>query len=1259
MSILNECVKIVKQIQNSEKLNVSDLCQLLLVECSGRVNIPNMFDDILLHYSEEDNSYKSFLCECIPDAEKLVDNLETNGSEELNTYFPAMCTLFVWNFIKKHLGNENEKLKAILEVSKADDVPFDVESGVIPYPKAIDNNVWSELDAYLGNSNDMMTCLKSALWIYETIKSNIKPDVMSDAIDPLYASIISNTINDLMSVYEKLYADCYMNIPFGLLTSSGILYIDFKSSSGVIDEATQIYAIEYYKALKDSIGIDNSSFDEVPDNAKDFLSHLYYPLYHLFNICGVFKETSNTKVNSWGEAKKHIRAYLEKLFVKLFKSYEDTDYINFSVEVKKRLSDCVIVNEFSVNGMMEFTYHKTNSDSVPVFSSVVVPKMSKIIGKSTGEKISEPYLGSDVFKFLYVGDGDAYNKEVLFAYKVYERMISSGTPVNSSNIVLGKKLKDGMPYSVNLASPQQIFTTIMAGSGSGKGVLTLSILAGLFAAGHPVAYVDFKPDMSAMLWNMERTMNSNGANVRILAVDSATNMDKYGTVPVRNYKYGLGGEVFAANQELYDSLKLMPYLKMIQLSCVVAGLRASGTNIGTNKKCFFVMDEAEQCNNLYADMLKVLNDYKPPKAKKGEENPETPYDKAIQKMIRVFRDDILRGLRHCGNTSGRVGEVGYIYIGQSTDPNTWKSGTGGDWKYSLFGFPIGKTSLKLMGKGIGRNSIYAISKDKFDGDTRLNNLGYWAVSKTASSGSDKNTTAIKSYMVLNENDYGVKSGGFADSLLKNLDSVTQENVIRNDLTMGDGVTVRESAGFYGLMKMLCNGDEGRLSNAMGLMYEIIENILSYSGILKALGYSCVEEYLHSADPKSFFSIEEIIEAYKKGGIVIDSVVEDEVKLNSIYLKELEDLEKEREEARISDPNYNDSDYDRLKETIVKNHQNRISSLNESKEIEQAPKFQGNSFKIDGLDSQKPDAKFDINKPVNNSSYNPVSSGLTNSPNQRTAYNNVYDAPADIEVNPFAIWKSRESVLSGLNNINITSKQLLNTIAKAFGGLDRINDFAIVSDGILVINGVQFKPKFPDDMIQSMPVDVRNNVLDGKLADIFYLPHIYKFPNLATIDIENQEVASYRLRPELGIKDSRSFNKFGGFKLNKLPMLSSFVVLGKEILPPKMELSDEIPVNKSVDSTLDFSLRDKLASTYNVSPLSYAAKIWNKPIFKITRRALGYTIGTKLVVSACLAAGPIGILFGAFFVHSLYKYNKENKNVNSKSNVKSSGENKKL
>ena len=90
--------------------------------------------------------------------------------------------------------------------------------------------------------------------------------------------------------------------------------------------------------------------------------------------------------------------------------------------------------------------------------------------------------------------------------------------------------------------------------------------------------------------------------------------------------------------------------------------------------------------------------------------------------------------------------------------------------------------------------------------------------------------------------------------------------------------------------------------------------------------------------------------------------------------------------------------------------------------------------------------------------------------------------------------------------------------------------------------------------------------------------------------------------------------------------------------------------------MDFSLRDKLANTYNVSPLSYAAKIWNKPIFKITRRALGYTIGTKLVVSACMAAGPMGLLFGAFFLHSVYAYRKEDKEINGKSNKTANSKN---
>ena len=144
-----------------------------------------------------------------------------------------------------------------------------------------------------------------------------------------------------------------------------------------------------------------------------------------------------------------------------------------------------------------------------------------------------------------------------------------------------------------------------------------------------------------------------------------------------------------------------------------------------------------------------------PKAKKGEDLVLSPFDKAVERYKVIFQDDLVRGIRGVGNTTGRKGNIGYILVGQNAAPASWKNDVGGgDWKYSLFGYPNGKTSLKLLGKGIERNSMYAIPKEKFDGDNFFGNMGYWAVSHSAASGNDKDIKVMKSYLVLNENDYG-------------------------------------------------------------------------------------------------------------------------------------------------------------------------------------------------------------------------------------------------------------------------------------------------------------------------------------------------------------------------------------------------------------------------------------------------------------------------------------------------------------------------
>jgi len=1244
MSILNECVKIVRQIQKSENINASDLCQLLLVECLGRVNIPNMFDDILLHYSEEDTSYKSFLCECIPDAEKLVYKLETNGSKELNTYFPAMCTLFVWNFIKKHLGNENEKLKAILETSNADDVPFDVGSGVIPYPKVIDNNVWSELDAYLGNSNDMMTCLKSALWVYETIKSNVKPDnkeiELPDNVDP---EIINGAVGEIMRVLKILYEPCFTEKPKGVLTSEGIMKLEKDGSPYVIRKGAS-YMTKIYRSMRsfydnflpeftdrELIGVDY--IDE-----KCNLLKSYSPMFHLKCINGYL---NGKHYKNWLELSVPLKKYITGIITNILTQIDETMIFEASRNLKQLFTTCIIIQDFDIQKDLKMVFKVGTSEKC--YAKHLSDSAYDLLGSNAGELASNDINSLGIESFLYITDKRAYDAEILFAYKAYEKLCESGVSPSVNSIILGRKV-NGENVISNFDDAGQIVTGIIAGSRSGKGVMTLNILASIIASGCPVCYLDYKPDMAATLWDLERELTSKGYPCRIFSIDSkmgtkAGNKKKPApSLPVRNYVRGMNKPDYCKIPT--DKFNALPYLKSLQLMCIAAELRTAGA-LSTDSRLFFILDELQQFSLVtLRDLLNAAeNTQKPKKDSAPEIASARDY---ADKIIEAYGAGLSNEIASVINTTGGVGRVSMIYLGQDAWPSKW--GQKGELGHSLFSC----TKFKIMGRNAGSGSQYSLNSEDNDVKQFIQNedtFGYW----TSFLGAEPPKTgnkAMKSYLVLNDNDFDLDAynagqldkGSATGALLNNIkDASVRDLVATTEFVNPETNQLRDSVGFAGLMKYISrmaygdmSEDEANkdLANKLSAGYNLMEDVCCRLGLMTSVGgqYSTIEEYLCDASVEGILSLAELRERLVTNG---------GNKSDFIPTKPVED----KKGFSFNPFNVSDS-FETSGESAPQNNSFDVPNDENSYEYDDWSK---NTTK-----TSNPNINFDS-----------VHNGKSDSPNQRTAYNNVYDAPADIEVNPFAIWKSRESVLSGLNNINITSKQLLNTIAKAFGGLDRINHFAIVSDGVLVINGVQFKPKFPDDMIQSMPVDVRNNVLEGKLADIFYLPHIYKFPNLATIDIENQEVASYRLRPELGIKDSRSFNKFGGFKLNKLPMLSSFMVLGKEILPPKMELSDEIPVNKSVDSTLDFSLRDKLANTYNVSPLSYAAKIWNKPIFKITRRALGYTIGTKLVVSACLAAGPMGLLFGAFFAHSIYKYNKENRNANSKSNVKSSGGNKKL
>lgn len=129
------------------------------------------------------------------------------------------------------------------------------------------------------------------------------------------------------------------------------------------------------------------------------------------------------------------------------------------------------------------------------------------LGSSSGQEYKvasemiEDLASYKVYEYEHIFDSKMANIRPLFAYQALDALQSKGETVDWSNIILGKgssgrtiTSKEGS--SINLSS--QLIHNIIAGSRSGKGVMTLNILSTAIASERPVFYLDRKPDMAAL-----------------------------------------------------------------------------------------------------------------------------------------------------------------------------------------------------------------------------------------------------------------------------------------------------------------------------------------------------------------------------------------------------------------------------------------------------------------------------------------------------------------------------------------------------------------------------------------------------------------------------------------------------------------------------------------------------------------------------------------------------------------------------------------
>lgn len=348
---------------------------------------------------------------------------------------------------------------------------------------------------------------------------------------------IDITVTKIMNTYQDLFSSGYQVIkPVGLLTQRGIM----KTRDGHAVYEDSYEATEIYNYLCGRLNIvENNSRKFDCNSIVDYYrqnesKRLYFPnkLLEYTYGCGEGSEnnySNNDNSNSWESyASAVIKPQIDKAckdtLIRCFTSegfLEDgsyKDHFDLLDGVLKYLelnmTPCLIISSWKKDerNIVGFKLRVSDTDKrLPLTQEIPQYIINNCFRGLVGDDDAvceaivpvghEDYTVVDIqHKF----NPKLVNGEPLFAYTALNALQSSGKSPSWNELLLGKRDDDSiLSVGSEINFSKHLCHWILAGSRSGKGVMTLNILAGAIASGKPVFYLDNKPDMASMFRSAE------------------------------------------------------------------------------------------------------------------------------------------------------------------------------------------------------------------------------------------------------------------------------------------------------------------------------------------------------------------------------------------------------------------------------------------------------------------------------------------------------------------------------------------------------------------------------------------------------------------------------------------------------------------------------------------------------------------------------------------------------------------------------------
>lgn len=916
----------------------------------------------------------------------------------------------------------------------------------------------------------------------------------------------------------------------------------------------------------------------------------------------------------------------EKLKEELLKKYSEHFTTNPQKinEIERGLTNCLIIKSCNKNQMI-LQITGVDESKLGAFTNLFNEKVGKtFVGRKNNGLIADTTYESDVLSLSYIFDYEAFLNEVLFAHKQYK----NGMKPDLTNALLGLRM-NGKPLTVNLTDPRKMLISIIAGSRSGKGTMTMGLLATLLGAGGSVIYLDNKPDIGAMLWDLEREYTDKG--VKFLSLDMGTEYQEFtGSTPLRTGPMNLSEE----DEDEEQAFRTLRMAKLFQLVCYI-GSHSSAIEQQLNMsagKVFFIADELTSTNVDYTK----LETYVKEKVRKyvgraekqkatQEEKDKAEYYTKLSNILEKTPNQLTKGLTKDFGQSG----LKIIIIGQELN-NNWKV-PNTNFAKSFAGRLVTSSHITFSGRLQATNDTFVFkgNQEQLADRSGVFNLTYKKPVPLTKLDYDEEPATkfsqFRSYFSLVKNDFnydefqaeGKKeyltnhSKRFTTQFLSNYvnkDDITFNKALEEVYDFENGCN-RDEVSFSGLIKIMqqtAGIDEDTLATNMSRGYDLIDAVFRKMNLGN---YSCVEEYLCDCSPESLFTYNELDQKFN--GVYVDKKVADTTDDGSFDLfgKDGNNSVDITSQPTTSSP-INTQD---------RPHRQNQPNNTPSSTTPQPQRQQGSST-----------------QPFTSQPQNNTQQEARQNDRNTVSDRNYYRGRIEVNDNPFTKYTNNTNIDTMLTVKDMT-KILMDDIRKNVCPDEMITSF-MIADGTLFINEIIYEPSFDNAFMNSLPQSLRIKVENGQMAEFFDLRRIYHYKNLEKFGLMDETLAQGRARKEMGIgfrkRWSVLFKKFKRLQLIQVGQIKYF---------------RENPDTNEEQGFLD-RFKNNPATTYSSGIGSgFMDKVWDSRPVRVLTGAMGWTVGVQATWLLASIMGPWGLLFGAFAMAGAMKEIKNSRNNNYSNN----------